>query len=101
MTFVTPDAKKTCDSPRMEKREVVTEIRAVRQPMAAGWMSGGPRGVDPGREDTPPTPWMELLRDLHTLNLHFLSPAPASQGGKKVEEARGTADTEFGPRNGT
>lgn len=82
MTFVTQDVKKTCDSQRMGEREAVAEIRALIQPVVSWRMSGGPRGLDAGRENTPT--FLSSLEDLHVLCLGFLRPTPASQGGKNV-----------------
>lgn len=98
MTFVTRDAKKTCDSGRLEKREAVTEIRAAIEPVASWRMSSSPRGQDPGCEDTPTHPMDRSLEELPVLGLGFLLPAPAPQGRGKVEEVRRATRTEFSPR---
>ena len=65
MTFVTRVAKKTCDSQRMGKREAVTEIGAMIQPVASGRGSGGPPRLDAEPENAPTLQGMGSLEDVH------------------------------------
>ena len=85
MTFVTRVAKKTCDSQRMGKREAVTEIGAVIQPVASRRGLGGPEAGCRARE-RPTLQGMGSLKDVHAHCLGFLLCVSASRGGEKCKK---------------
>lgn len=86
MTFVTRVAKKTCDSQRMGKREAVTEIGAMIQPVASERGPGGAPEAGCRARERPHPARDGVLKECSRTLLSFLLCIPASQGGPKYKK---------------